>query len=210
MQQLTKLSAVNAVNTEAIMFADSDLVFVRPFESSKVWKDGHLRLHRVSGPPPKPTHERWHRDAGRLLGLSTSNWYGADYIGQLITWRCDTVRAMLDFITRHSGRHWSTTLANMLQLSEYILYGVYVEHVLGGAGHVYVEEDLCHCSWHYEVNHYTDLSPFLSKIKPEQFAVLIQSNLGINPDQYSGMIEQIVPSQLHVTDVNTPGCGSQQ
>lgn len=204
LQQLTKLSAVEAVDTQAIMFADSDLVFIKPFTADRVWKDGNLRLHRVPGPPPKPTHQRWHRDSGRLMALAPSQWYGSDYIGQLITWRCETIRGMLDHITKTTRRHWAKKMANMLQLSEYILYGIYVEHVLKGKGHYYEEEDLCHCSWHYDVKTVEDLERFLKKISPQQFAVLVQSNLGIEPDAYAHMIDAISEPADHAashTDV---------
>jgi hypothetical protein len=192
LQQLTKLSAVNAVKTDAIMFADSDLVFVRPFSSDHVWHDGRLRLHRVPGPAPKPTHERWHRDTGRLMALEPSDWYGADYIGQLITWRCDTVRDMLEHITKTTGRHWAKHMANMLQLSEYILYGIYVEHVIDAKGHEFVERDLCHCSWHYGNLHTggtLDVEAFLKEIQPHHIAVLLQSNLGLPESWHTRLAE---------------------
>lgn len=191
LQQLTKLSAVNAVNTDAIMFADSDLVFIRPFSADRVWRNGELRLHRVPGPAPHKTHQRWHRDTGRMMGLEPSDWYGADYIGQLITWRCDTVRSMLEHITKTADKHWARLMANMLHLSEYMLYGIYVEHVLHGEGHYYDEHDLCHCSWHYSVNSSDDLMQFLKKATPEHLAVLIQSNLGIEASEYTKMIDAI-------------------
>ncbi len=192
LQQLTKLSAVNAVKTDAIMFADSDLVFIRPFTSDRVWHDGKLRLHRVPGPPPHPTHERWHRDTGKMMGLPESNWYGADYIGQLVTWHCDTVRSMLDHISKNTGKNWARLMANMLHLSEYMLYGIYVEHVLEGQGHEYVEQDLCHCSWHHEMRTEADIDRFFNQpLGPEICAVLMQSNLGIDPERYANHIERL-------------------
>lgn len=193
LQQLTKLSAVNAVQTDAIMFADSDLVFIRPFTADRVWQDGTLRMHRVPGPPPQPTHERWHRDTGRLMGLPESDWYGADYIGQLITWKCDTVRAMLGHITDTTGKPWARLMANMLHLSEYMLYGIYVEHVLDGAGHHYVEKDLCHCSWHYDIKTEEDIDSFFNQaLEPQVCAVLMQSNLKIEPERYADHIARLI------------------
>ena len=193
LQQLTKLSAVNAVKTDAIMFADSDLVFIRPFSADRVWQDGKLRLHRVPGPAPQPTHERWHRDTGRMMGLPESNWYGADYIGQLITWRCDTVRSMLEHITKTTGKYWARLMANMLQLSEYMLYGIYVEHVLQGEGHAYIEKDLCHCSWHYDIQTDADIASFFDQaLDPDICAVLMQSNLHIEPARYADHLAKLM------------------
>ena len=44
MQQLVKLSVTRATASELIMFADSDLQFVRPFRLDRVYRDGKLRL----------------------------------------------------------------------------------------------------------------------------------------------------------------------
>lgn len=185
LQQLTKLCATEAVTSDAIIFADSDVSFVRPFHASMVYDGDMLHLQRTPGPPPKPTHERWHRESGRLLGLEPCNWYGSDYIGQLVTWRCDTVRQMTQRITETAGKHWAKVICNTLHLSEYILYGIFVECALGfeRARAVPVSEELCHCSWHYHSHSDAgelDVEAFLAELGPKQVAVLIQSNLGVD------------------------------
>lgn len=194
MQQVTKLAAVEATDRDAIVFADSDVVFIRPFEPGMVFEGDLLRLYRAPGPPPKPTHQRWHRAAGRLLGLEPSDWYGADYIGQLIAWRRDTIRALHDRISRSAGgRPWASVLCNTLHFSEYILYGVFVEHQLDGQGHRFTDRELCHCSWHYSVQSSADVAGFFEKIRPDQVAVLVQSNLGIPPEDYTAMLQRLDP-----------------
>ena len=47
MQQITKLSASFAVNTELILFADSDLKFIRILNDALLYRNELLRLHRV-------------------------------------------------------------------------------------------------------------------------------------------------------------------
>lgn len=185
LQQLTKLSATQAVTSDAICFADSDVSFIRPFTADMVYQGEALHLQRTPGPPPKATHQRWHRESGRLLGLELSDWYGSDYIGQLVTWRCDTVRQMTDRITKTAGRHWAKVICNTLHLSEYILYGIFVEHAMGfeKANASPVSEELCHCSWHYHSHNDAgelDVEAFLAELSPKQVAVLIQSNLGVD------------------------------
>lgn len=191
MQQLTKFASVNAVNSEAIIFVDSDIVFVRPFTADRVWRDGDVRMLRVEGPPPRDTHERWHRDSGRLLGLPESNWYGADYIGPLATWRCETVREILEHITKTNKKHWARIFASMLHLSEYMIYGIYVEEILKGKGHYYADSNMCHCNWGYTLDTKEAILDFLQDIKPDDAAVLIQSNLGIDAAEYAAMIESV-------------------
>ncbi|MEM9347221.1 MAG: DUF6492 family protein [Planctomycetota bacterium] len=203
LQQLTKLSTINAVTTDAIMFADSDLAFIRPFTADQVWHDGKLRMHRVPGPAPTASHRRWHQDTGQLMGLKPLDWYGADYIGQLITWHCDTVRGMLDHITETAGKHWFKVMANMLQLSEYMLYGIYVEHVLKGEGHHYTQDDLCHCSWHHDMQTQEDIDRFFGReLDPRVCAVLIQSNLNIEPAVYAKQVEHLVEMNAGPASLN--------
>jgi len=212
LQQLTKLSAANAVTTDAIVFADSDVVFVRPFGVEHVFEGDRLHLQRFPGPPPKPTHQRWHRESGRLLGIEPSDWYGSDYIGQLVTWRCDTLRMMNERITESTGKHWAKVICNTLHLSEYILYGIYVEHVLGfeEAKAEPTSTEICHCSWHYHSHRdegELDLQAFLDDIKDHQVAVLIQSNLDIDGPVYrrltSGQWRPGEPSESPVASGGT-------
>lgn len=193
MQQLTKMSAVNAVKTDAMVFVDSDLVFIRPFTADRVWHNDKLRMLRVTCPPPQPTHERWHKDSGRLLGLPESDWYGADYIGPMATWRCDTVRAMLDHVTKKAGKPWYRVLANMLHLSEYMLYGLYVEHILEGEGHHYADHNMTHCSWDYDIKTDQDIDAFFSQtLEPHLCVVLMQSNQKIEVDRYTEHLERLI------------------
>lgn len=199
MQQVTKLAAIDATERDAVVFADSDVVFVRRFEPGMVFEDGGLRLYRAPGPPPKPTHQRWHAAAGRLLGLEPADGYGADYIGQLIAWRRDTVHALRRRISQTAGgKPWASVLCNTLHFSEYILYGVFVEHLLHGQGHRYTDRELCHCSWHHQVRSAADVERFLEQIAPDQVAVLVQSNLGIEPGAYQQKITQLEASSSAV------------
>mgnify|MGYP003679248502 CR=1 FL=1 len=60
MQQVTKLSAALAVETESIMFVDSDTVFIRPFNPDDTIRDGKVRLYRFEGGGNIPRRWRWH------------------------------------------------------------------------------------------------------------------------------------------------------
>jgi hypothetical protein len=43
------------------------------------------------------------------------------------------VRGLLSAVEAHTGRAWVTAIGSQLHFSEMILYGVYVDEVLGGA-----------------------------------------------------------------------------
>jgi hypothetical protein len=92
-------------------------------------------------------------------------------------------------------------LGSTLHFSEYILYGAYVEFVVGNAAkHYFDAQDLCHCSWHHNVEDRASLEAFLKKIGPHHVAVLVQSNLGMNlVNPLEGFDVPPLPAPLHGT-----------
>jgi len=162
MQQITKLSASFAVNTELILFADSDLKFIRFLNDALFYRDELLRLHRVPGALHDRVHRDWHRGAAQLLG-SKSRDFGSDYVGQLITWR----RSNLQALHRH------------LEL----IHGVLgIDH----SGHFYCSDDICHCCW------FTADAEMLRNgaavISGRAQAVLLQSNLGLRAEHEAELL----------------------
>lgn len=191
-QQVIKLSLPAAVETPVLIFADSDVVFVKPFGSDNVIRNDRVRLHRVPGHGTKPFHLRWHRSAARLLGLPPTDHHGSDYITQLVSWRREYVLALQRRLEEVSRRDWRRQLCGTLHFSEYILYGVFVEHVLGDAAcHYWDAQELCHCSWHWHrrIENEAELGRFLSRMEPQHVAVLVQSNLGLSVDRYSHLLQ---------------------
>ena len=186
LQQISKLSVAEFIEADVYIFVDSDIVFVRPFDVLSIRKDGRVRLFR------KPfnanmdrRHRSWYHHAGKLFRLTDETYLRLGYIGPLVSWRRDTLIKLTNYIETVSRRGWKETLCNRLDFSEYTLYGVYSDFVLGDeSGHYHDCRELCHCSWYYQVNNARELALFLEKLLPEHVAVLIQSNLGIEPQQY--------------------------
>ena len=83
-QQIMKLSATAESPSEIVVHVDSDNAFVRPFEAGHVVREGRVRLYRNPSMVALESHRAWHRAAGRLLGLEPSDFYGAEYIDQLV------------------------------------------------------------------------------------------------------------------------------
>lgn len=180
LQQIVKLSVSDHVDADAYAFVDSDVAFIRPFDASHVLRDGKVRLFRVPGSGRGQRHLKWHRAAARLLALPPRDYFGSDYIGNIITWRQDALRRLQSHVAGGRWGGWRPRLCNTLDFSEYILYGVFAEFVLGtdAAGHYVDHEDLCHCSWHHPLNTQAEADGFVGLVKPTHRAVLIQSNLG--------------------------------
>ena len=182
MQQITKLSASFAVNSELIMFVDSDLQFIRSLNMGLIYRSEQLRLHRVPGAKREGTHCHWHHRAAQLLG-EKPRYFGSDYVGQLISWRRSNLLALHAHIENTHGRPWYQPVANSLRFSEYILYGAFVEHIVGlePSGHFSCDDDICHCCW--VSAEATSLRNGTAVISHRAQAVLLQSNLGLKAEQ---------------------------
>ena len=189
MQQLTKLSADQLSYSEDILFLDSDVEFIRPLDRARFSQGSALRLHRKPGEGNEGVHLKWHHTTAELLGLGP-RYFGSDYVAALTSWRRSNLVAMKAHIEATTGRAWHTAVGRKLTVSEYTLYGVFVEHVLGmeNAGHFACADDLCHCLWFA-----SDTDQFLSQLDYDQppQAVLVQSNIGLEQQKVTALVGQI-------------------
>lgn len=178
-QQILKLSAPAFTDREILVFADSDIVLVAPLTVERLARDGLVRLYRRPGASPElPTHTRWHEVSARLLGLESRGNLGADYIGNLITWRRSTlVRLQERLAQMNRGRRWDKVVARQREFSEYMLYGNFVD--LGQrddeSGHYVESEDLVHAGWFFDLGTDEGVDQFESGFTPGQVGVAIQS-----------------------------------
>jgi hypothetical protein len=194
MQQVTKLSANFATDAELIVFADSDLQFVRPLEPHQLLRNGALRLHRIPGAKDEGRHRLWHHRAAALLGEQL-RYFGADYVGQLISWRRSNLGLLQEHLEAVGGRPWYQSVARSLHFSEYVLYGAYVDGVLGldSSGHFGTAEDICHCCWFAEEAQ--ALGSGRDTLRDNAVAVLLQSNLGLSEAAEADILSRIRPDR---------------
>lgn len=148
-QQIMKITAASMAETDLVLHLDSDTALVRPLGMDALDREGLVRLARFPGAARDAMHAPWHRAASSLLGLPASDYHGADYIDNFVPWRRTNVRGLLDRIAAVAGREAIAVLAGTQDVSEYILYGVYCERVLGlaQAGHFATPESLCETVW---------------------------------------------------------------
>jgi hypothetical protein len=189
MQQVTKLCADVVTEREKIIFVDSDIEFLRPLQNDRFVSGDALRLHRKPGEKSDGTHLKWHHAAAGLLGLNP-RYFGSDYIGPLATWRRSNLIKLKRHIENNLERPWFEAVGRRLTVSEYTLYGVFVEQVLGieKSGHFPSGDDLCHCLW-YE-NETEEFLTALNHNSPPQ-AVLIQSNIGLEQRDVNLLVGQV-------------------
>ena len=189
MQQVTKLCADAVTDCENIIFVDSDIEFIRPLQHDRFVREGALRLLRKPMHKNDGVHLKWHHATAELLGFSPQ-YSGSDYIGPLATWKRSNLVQLKRYIEDCRERPWYEAVGRRLTVSEYTLYGVFVEHVLGieQSGHFQASDDLCHCLW-FEDETEKFLTQFDHSNAPQ--AVLMQSNIGLKQDDVSALMVQL-------------------
>ena len=133
-QQIMKMAGTAALEARAVIIADSDAVLLRELTLDAFIRTGRLahfrRDNAVTGDMER--HLLWHNVARRLLGLpGTVSAPAPQYISPITVWDPAVVRSLLAHIAESTGRDWMDAVAGELHVSEFVLYGVFVDDVLG-------------------------------------------------------------------------------
>jgi Family of unknown function (DUF6492) len=151
MQQAVKLAAVSQLDAEVVLLADSDVVLVRAVRRDRFMIDGQPSLFRDEKGVTEDMdrHVVWHRVAREILDLPPAPPPPLpDYINPLNVWRPAVVRELLERIRASTGRDWLDVFNARLHISEFILYGVFVDEVLAASGpRPPGEATISHNSW---------------------------------------------------------------
>lgn len=117
-----------------------------------------------------------------------------NYVCQIVTWRRDNVLKLYETLEKYSNRHWIETFCSCWDISEYVLYGVFVDQVLGEtSGHYYAQPQICHHYWREKFLSHEDLKQFILEIEPYQIAIMISAKANIAVEQYQDLLE-LVPT----------------
>jgi Family of unknown function (DUF6492) len=176
-QQIMKLAGAAALDARAILIADSDTVLVREATLDQFSHNGGLWHHRKERAVTAgmERHVLWHNVARKLVGLP-----GAavpplpDYVSPLCVWDPIVVRSLVARIADSTGRNWVDAVASQLHVSEFVLYGVFVDDILGGMGPV--DGDLCHNYYERIPLSRADATAFADEIPESALGVMISSH----------------------------------
>lgn len=197
LQQYVKLAMPRHLSEDLLLYVDSDVAFVRPFDVDSFVQGDRVRLLRMPGEGNLESQYPWHQTAARLLGLPPCDYFGARYIGNIVSWKRDTALRLHDHIETTTGRDWRRAILSQWYLSEYILYGVFVDQVLGeAAGHYCEKENLCHEYWTDRPMSSTGLQEFFHAIMPEHVAVMISAKAGMGVAEYRDLITARTPATI--------------
>ena len=177
-QQILKLAAVAQADADVVVMVDSDIQFIRPFAAATFVRDGVVRFYRQPGGVDThlPRHVLWHGVARSLLGLPPAAPPYPDYISSMLAWSPAVLRGLLERVERTAGRPWQVAIGRQLHFSEWTLYGVYVDEVLGDpATRFSTDRSLCHSYWDEEPLDERSAPAFVRGVQPDDVAVMISA-----------------------------------
>lgn len=180
-QQLRRMAIAGHIHQETLVYVDSDVAFLKPFNCGWFWQNGKLRLFRRDDALLGPGHEEhltWSRNAGAVLGIAAPEFSPHDYISTLIAWRRSSVGDMLARIEKVTGRQWAEAVCARRKFSECMIYGRYVDEVAGGAGHYHGSEEFCRIHWTGTPMSDAQFEAFVASMSGNQVAIGMQSFIG--------------------------------
>lgn len=182
MQQIVKFGAAAELGADVLLLADSDVTFVRPVTVETFRQNGDVRFYRSDNgvDAEMPRHVLWHDVARRLLGLPPAGPPPLpDYICPMNPWDRRLVLALRDRIEHVTGRPWLDAIASQLHVSEFILYGVFVDEVLGTS--VATQSTLCHTYWGPGPLAPEAIPGFVRSLSQDDVAVMISAKTNTHP-----------------------------
>jgi hypothetical protein len=183
-QQLRRIAIAAHAAEDILVYCDSDVVFLKPFDCAAFRSDSQLRLFRRDNALPSTgDHEAWSRNAGAALGIGHPAVSPHDYISTLIAWSSRDVQAMCAQIERRHGRNWVEVVGSSRKFSECLIYGRFVDEVLGGAGHFHAGEEFCRVHWTGSAMSDDEFRRFVADMSPHQVAIGMQSFIGTDIDR---------------------------
>jgi len=192
LQQLIKLAAVAAVDTEFALVLDADVVAVRPVADSDLVVEGRALRPRA----PLETHPRWVAQAAEALGLEpldysasvTPSVLAREAVRLLARYAERSVRARrwqvhaLSLVPgiRRQLSTWRGRLLGALPWTEYQLYDTFL--VRSGhfdRFHRYSTDPVLYANSVWRARHFDDWSPSPREVAPVHFFSVVQGRARI-------------------------------
>lgn len=200
MQQIVKIAVAGSVDATTLVFADSDLAFVRETTPESFLVDGLRRLYcKPKALTAEMTaHVDWYGHACEMIGVKPGPLPTDDFINWLVSWDTETVIAMRQRVEEVCGMPWHQALARRHHVSEYLLYGAYVDHFIDPAHFGRSSSSMCHPYWEYAPLLAEQADAFVSSFPATDLAVGIQSASHTSPAVRADVVSRLSGGRLHV------------
>ncbi|WP_421853991.1 DUF6492 family protein [Oricola sp.] len=192
-QQLMRIAVAHRLDVDGLLYCDSDTALVKPFDVNDIWRDGAMRLYgELDGArTAQAEHLVWADHAARALRLPGGAANPNDYVCSFVSWRRQTVVDMCTHIERVRRRPWASVIGSSRRFSECMLYGAYVDSVLGGAGHVHDPKTYCPMKWFKPAPGRAELTEMVDNLEDGQVAIGVQSFLPVPVDDFREVVTQL-------------------
>lgn len=195
-QQLVKLSVCDSIRENVLVFCDSDNTFIRPFDMrSCLMQNDHLPLLKVNF-QNKDVHD-WIKASKKIFGIESEVIHPATYVSNMITWYTPNILNMRSYIEKVNKKSWFDVLCRYKNISEYMLYGIFVEYIQGleEANHCFFDVELIKPSWGVLLNTEIQIKEFLnqSNFKESHIGVMIHSKDDLPVSSYADVIKKLWP-----------------
>ena len=181
-QQLVKLEMAFRVEEQGLLYCDSDVFFMRPFDIGSLITGGLFRFYRSEKIFEEGviSYPKYSSVSARQLGLAGKPFPCSTYVENLVPWHRPTVKALCNHLAETSGRDWKLVLGRDIIISEYTLYGLFVDRVMKDRSHLKTSHDvLCKTVWNRRAIDDAALDAFCSDLADPVVAVGVQSFAGI-------------------------------
>lgn len=193
-QQIAKLMSGRVTNArdEPIFILDSDLFFVRPFAGADLVPPGRRLLMRLTPKTESGTHRHHIENSRRLLGLPAGP-TDHHYMAYPAVFYGDWIEEMLRYIEKKRGKPWQEVLLAEESVSEYSIYGVFLEEILKPTDLLVRDEAYNFMLWDRTSfdGFFDDVAGSLRR-HPGRLCTVAQSNLKIPVGEYEGKLNSFL------------------
>lgn len=178
-QQAIKMAAAGRLDADIVLVADSDVVLVRPVRAKRFSVNGQRILYREEKgvTADMERHVIWHQVARDLLGLPQAPPPPlTDYVSSFNFWQPAAVRAIQQRIRAATGRDWLDAFTSQLHISEFILYGVFIDEIASTPeARPPGDNTVCHNTWQRTPMDHDEAIAFADRLGPDAVAMMISA-----------------------------------
>ncbi|PIV80229.1 MAG: hypothetical protein COW54_00120 [Rhodobacteraceae bacterium CG17_big_fil_post_rev_8_21_14_2_50_63_15] len=181
-QQCLKIEMSRRIPETAIMHVDSDVAFVRDFQSEDAFEGNLVRFFRADGETRNPMHRPWVQTACDFLGVEMPDSHRPHYIENCVLWSTAVARAMAERVEAEHNCPLHDVIFRAQTMSEYYLYGIYVDLVADNTGLLAEDVSFCKSYWPNNESDPFDADALMHGYDPKQRAIAVQSTNQLDLD----------------------------
>jgi len=166
-QQICKLGVFEIIDKDidAVLNLDSESVFMRPFDYDRFVKGENYVMFKLKETMLSHVDKEFCIAAKRLLRATNdiSSLSQHSYINEGVCFERKNLTELLNLIASNNiFGSWRMALCNTYRFSEYYLYGIYVNAILGGRNHFFDDKRIFP---HLSIAEYNERKSFENKVR---------------------------------------------